>query len=197
MKLSDHVYYIDRTVSHVYVVISDHIVQIDAGIKNDFVKINNFYKSMNIKPEYILLTSGTYDHAGSLKAIYDEYSPEIYINKNDMDLVTKPRERKGFVSYIESKGISIDTVKNVFSYEKFNLNDFLVIDTPGYTSGSVSIFYKPEKALFTGDAATYGFRKLKVDMMFVNDQKDAELSLKKIEMMDFNSIYPAHGRIKR
>ncbi len=197
MKLSDHIYYIDKTVSHVYVVISENIVQIDAGIKNDFNKIKDFYKTMNLSPEYVLITSGTYDHTGALKDIYDEYSPEIYVNKKDMDLVTKSENKKGFLSYIESKGTSIDTVKDVISYEKFHLNDFSIIETPGYTDGSVSILYKPEKALFVGDSATYGFRNLKVDKMFVKNEQEADLSLKKIKMLDVNFIYSAHGKIKR
>jgi glyoxylase-like metal-dependent hydrolase (beta-lactamase superfamily II) len=32
------------------------------------------------------------------------------------------------------------------------LDDFVVIETPGHTRGHVSYFYRPEKALFAGDA---------------------------------------------
>ncbi|KAI4357033.1 hypothetical protein L6164_001008 [Bauhinia variegata] len=74
--------------------------------------------------------------------------------------------------------------------------DVQLIHTPGHTEGSVCLFYKPLKVLFTGDhVAMTESGKLSIferyNMCSVSMQLD---SIKKLLDLDFKWIIPGHGR---
>ena len=49
---------VPNTVVNVYVIrFQDLVIQIDAGIKTDADKIIDFYKNLDISPDYILITA--------------------------------------------------------------------------------------------------------------------------------------------
>ncbi|XP_020679528.1 uncharacterized protein LOC110097490 isoform X2 [Dendrobium catenatum] len=74
--------------------------------------------------------------------------------------------------------------------------EFDLIHTPGHTEGSVCLYYKPLKVLFTGDHfAKTGDSEFsifeQVNRVSVNMQLD---SLRKLLDLDFKWILPGHGR---
>ncbi|GAQ88104.1 metallo-beta-lactamase family protein [Klebsormidium nitens] len=72
-----------------------------------------------------------------------------------------------------------------------------LIHTPGHTAGCVSLFYKPHKALFTGDHLAYSRRQeglsifRGVNWYSVSKQID---SVRKLIPLDFLWLLPGHGR---
>lgn len=75
-------------------------------------------------------------------------------------------------------------------------SDFDLIFTPGHTEGSVSLFYKPLKALFTGDQLT-----VSTDNNLNPLEESSEYSvtrqvgsIQRLLQLDFLWILPGHGR---
>ncbi|KAH9323306.1 hypothetical protein KI387_017945, partial [Taxus chinensis] len=75
-------------------------------------------------------------------------------------------------------------------------SDFDIIFTPGHTKGSVSLFYKPLKALFTGDLlAVSTDNKLDILKECNNHSVKQQLDcIRHLLDLDFLWILPGHGR---
>uniref|UniRef100_A0A0D9VN02 Metallo-beta-lactamase domain-containing protein n=1 Tax=Leersia perrieri TaxID=77586 RepID=A0A0D9VN02_9ORYZ len=74
--------------------------------------------------------------------------------------------------------------------------DFELIHTPGHTEGSVCLFYKPLKALFTGDhvAKSEESDGLNLFRMYSKQSVGLQLdSLRKLLKLDFQWFLPGHG----
>lgn len=75
-------------------------------------------------------------------------------------------------------------------------DDFKLIHTPGHTEGSVCLYYKPLKVLFTGDhLANSAASKLTIHEMYNWQSVKLQLeSVRKLLDFDFEWILPGHGR---
>ncbi|CAL9151702.1 unnamed protein product [Musa hybrid cultivar] len=74
--------------------------------------------------------------------------------------------------------------------------DLKLIYTPGHTEGSVCLYYKPLKVLFTGDHL-YGSEESDLAFSVIYNQQSVSLQLKSIRKLldfDFEWILPGHGR---
>lgn len=74
--------------------------------------------------------------------------------------------------------------------------DFELIHTPGHTEGSVCLYYKPLKVLFTGDhLAKSGDSELDIYERYNRQSVSLQLkSVRKLLELDFHWILPGHGR---
>ncbi|ESQ53797.1 hypothetical protein EUTSA_v10025570mg [Eutrema salsugineum] len=73
--------------------------------------------------------------------------------------------------------------------------DIELIHTPGHTDGSVCLFHKPLKALFTGDHVTMSESGMSIFEQY--NHGSVPLQLKNVERLinlDFNWLIPGHGR---
>ncbi|VVB10535.1 unnamed protein product [Arabis nemorensis] len=73
--------------------------------------------------------------------------------------------------------------------------DIVLIHTPGHTKGSVCLFHKPLKALFTGDHLTMYESGMSIIELYNHCSVPLQLeSVEKLINLDFNWIIPGHGR---
>ncbi|KFK29965.1 hypothetical protein AALP_AA7G200400 [Arabis alpina] len=73
--------------------------------------------------------------------------------------------------------------------------DVELIHTPGHTEGSVCLFHKPLKALFTGDHVTMFESGMSIIDMYNHCSVPLQLeNIEKLINLDFNWIIPGHGR---
>ncbi|XP_031495944.1 uncharacterized protein LOC116261361 isoform X1 [Nymphaea colorata] len=74
--------------------------------------------------------------------------------------------------------------------------DFDLVHTPGHSCGSVCLFYKPLKVLFTGDhLARTAESELSIFEQYNKDSVATQLrSVSKLLDLDFRWILPGHGR---
>ena len=71
--------------------------------------------------------------------------------------------------------------------------DFEVMETPGHTPGHVAYYYRPERALFAGDAlAVIGGRVRFMARPVTLDLPAARTSMLKCLTKDIHAIYPGH-----
>ena len=184
---------VPNTVVNVYVIrYQDLVIQIDAGIKTDANKIIDFYKNLDISPDYILITAVDYLHVGALREIYDEYNPKIYVSKKEMGTMKNGPSLKGILE-IEGKGLRFEGIQQVYSYNKMDIDFLEVIGTPGYSMDNVSIYFKDKNSIFVGDSLTIKRNKIKLDSMFTQNMEMARSSLTKIKNFCPVIIFPSHG----
>lgn len=90
---------------------------------------------------------------------------------------------------------ALDEIKKYFKLEenvKSGIFDYEVIETPGHTSDSRSIYFKNEKVMFTGDFLFY--RSIGRTDLDTGSDIDMIKSLEKISKYpDDIIIYPGHG----
>uniref|UniRef100_A0A0E0GFA4 Metallo-beta-lactamase domain-containing protein n=1 Tax=Oryza nivara TaxID=4536 RepID=A0A0E0GFA4_ORYNI len=70
--------------------------------------------------------------------------------------------------------------------------DFELIHTPGHTEGSVCLFYKPVKALFTGDHVAKSEESDDLDLFLMYSKQSAGQHEKIVEV-NFEWFLPGHG----
>ena len=97
-----------------------------------------------LKPRYVLLTHGHYDHVGGVAALRDRYADiPVYVHEADTHLT--PQLSMGLQwthHYGEGDTLTMDGIT------------FHVLHTPGHTPGSVCL--QAEDALLTGDTLFAG-----------------------------------------
>ncbi len=118
---------------------------IDPGIETD--KIIGELTSRGLKPEYVLLTHGHFDHIYSCKELKD-MGAKIFITEVDAPKLLDNELCMGFFYNVNCQPVLPDGFlvegENEFLGEKFE-----VVFTPGHTSGSCVIIHDNE--IFTGD----------------------------------------------
>jgi glyoxylase-like metal-dependent hydrolase (beta-lactamase superfamily II) len=117
----------------------------------------------------ILLTHWHNDHAAGAQAIHAATSAPVYYHRGDEAQFTGTAGARGVRAWLSDrvpevgllvlfKGLLGEAVPRAVSATHFVqdgdvvLDDFEVIATPGHTRGHVSYFYRPDRALFAGDA---------------------------------------------
>ncbi|CAN8327269.1 unnamed protein product [Cochlearia groenlandica] len=73
--------------------------------------------------------------------------------------------------------------------------DIELVHTPGHTYGSVCLFYKPFKAIFTGDHIAMSESGMSIYEQYTQGSVSRQLeSVEKLINLDFNWLIPGHGR---
>ncbi len=140
----------------------------------------------------IVNTHGHFDHIGDdvfLKKIVE--SP-IACHWNDEGMLMNPRK----YTPLEFAHMVYPLTADIYLEDRKKLrcgrNTFVIIHTPGHTAGSICLYEKNEKKLFSGDtlfAGTHGRTDLGG-----NAEQMAE-SLKKLALLPPEAVvYPGHGK---
>ncbi len=197
MKITDNVDLIDGTMANSYVIQDGNdVILVDAGTKSSGRKIVDYFKKKNIKPTTVLITHYHPDHIGGLLMVYNEFKPEIYVPREEIDTVRGKSgivPARSFMSHLVA-GISRSApVEDVSPADTVKLPYIEVIPTPGHTPGSTSYFYRTDNVLFVGDAFSVKSGKAEINRSFTVDPALAEKSKEKILSMKGVKILPGHG----
>ncbi len=174
----------------------------------------------------IILTHGHIDHYGAARKIIAASGRDISLiaHKEDRVLVEHGLEvpRMQFIRYYRLMGVpmifqlSLQLLRWIFSSmaEPCSIDRFLaegntimmgdyeatVIETPGHTRGSISLYIEKEGILFPGDhilghITPNAFVMLETDFVLPRRMSQVEFydSLRKIEEIAPRIVYPAHG----
>lgn len=186
--------------SNCYIIIDEKICIIDTGftkyIRKKIFEILD--KTQKDKEIFIINTHCHYDHIGNDSKIFKKFpNTSVFISEYDKSTIINKDENK-VLNYLFGKKfpeIDIEMVKFVKNGMIINLGktNLEILHTPGHTYGSISIYEKESKSIFTGDLVF-------ADSIGRNDFVDsnAELqknSIEKILKTNFEILYPGHGRI--
>ena len=156
-------------------------VVIDPGAESG--NLLNYIEENKLTLRYILLTHGHFDHTMAVSELQEETDVPVYINSRD----TTPNAATSNHKFCSDK-----PVNHYSEGDRLMVGglEFAVIETPGHSSGSVTL--KCENALFTGDTL---FR----DSCGRTDIGDGSMnvlsdSLKKLNALEGDyEVYPGHA----
>jgi hydroxyacylglutathione hydrolase len=145
---------------YVYLVFGEKVYLVDSAVAGAGKIINEYIKSQDRKPEEItaiILTHSHPDHIGSAKSIKQKTNCSIYVHEAEVEWVEDTQKQfqerpiPDFLTLVEGP-VSVDEFLRDGSSLDFEEDIKLdIVHTPGHSKGSVSVLYRDESALFTGD----------------------------------------------
>jgi hydroxyacylglutathione hydrolase len=151
---------IERVV-YSFIILGDKIILIDSGVSGAETMIFNYIKKNGRDPKdvFMLILSHSHpDHLGSAKAIKETTGCIVAAHPGekhwieDTEQQFKERPVPGFHTLVGGP-VTVDRL--LVDEETLDLDGNIkckVIHTPGHSSGSISLFFEGEKAIFTADS---------------------------------------------
>jgi glyoxylase-like metal-dependent hydrolase (beta-lactamase superfamily II) len=171
---------------------------IDPGAEPD--RIIARLETLRLKPAFILLTHGHFDHIAAVPRLAAAFAPVIAIHREDAEYLgpgSYPVHCRSFsaaagnTAYIDALWEDMPAPAVLLS-EGDAIGPFQVLHLPGHTPGSIALYDERAKILFSGDTlfrGNYGRTDLPG-----GDQVKIMASLKRLFAMDKAvSVYPGHG----
>ena len=160
-------------------------VIVDPG--DDAEYIINKIQDLNLKPQFIVATHGHFDHVLAVTELKLAFNIPFLMHKNDLAIYKRTRRtNKYFV------GTDADPVldPDIFLKEGDIINNLRVIETPGHTPGSISLY--SNNFVFTGD--TLFKEAVGSTEHQYSSPGDLKKSLQKlIDLPKETTVYPGHG----
>ena len=151
---------VDRFV-YAYLIYGKKICLIDTGVASSKQVIFDYITGTGRKPEEIsrvILTHSHPDHIGAARAIQNETGCSIAAHAGekswieDVELQSRERPIPGFDSLVGGSVVIDRFLGDGDTIELENGLNLEVFHTPGHSGGSISLFLREDKALFSGDA---------------------------------------------
>ena len=181
--------------SNVYIINGKIPTIIDCGTglnhKELSKKINKIIEINSIKQ--IILTHEHYDHCGGAKKLFNEIenNPKIITHDKAADKIEKGESMFAQMLGGEMPKIKVDIRLNDNDEILIGDNSFRVIYTPGHSNGSICLYDKKTKSLFSGDTIfSYGSFG-RYDLPGGN-LKLLKKSIEKLSLMHVDNLYPGH-----
>jgi glyoxylase-like metal-dependent hydrolase (beta-lactamase superfamily II) len=189
------------------------VVLVDAGMDSggeDVMAGLNFIGATIGDIRGILLTHWHNDHAAGANMAQAQSGAPVYYHSGDEPYFTGRTGARGLRRWVSdlipewgvfvlAKGLLGEATPKPVTAQHFVrdgesvLDDFVVVETPGHTTGHVSYFYEPERALFAGDAlAVIGGRIRFMARPVTLDLEAARRSLEKCLKLQPKIICPGH-----
>ena len=178
---------------------------IDTGTPGKDEKVLTYLTSIGRKPSdisYIILTHPDADHSGSAAKLKALTGAQVGIGELDAPRLSgemKLKEASGFGGVMVGlfgSFMKVERLKpDIALKDGASVGPLTIIDTPGHTDGSISI-YKPSEAIFVGDLLrTDGDGKLKLASPNMSRDMDAvRRSTEKLSKLEFSMLLPGHGK---
>ncbi len=189
-----------------FLVTEEKLTLIDTGFGSsaphiiDFIhKIGRSEKEISL----IIITHNHPDHTGSLLKLKKTTHATIAVHKADIGSLPYG----GFTSKLLGRLARMGIGKNMY-LDTGNIDQPLsggetlpilgglqVINTPGHTPGSISLYSAKNKILFAGDLINHRHRQLRIPYHIINFNTDElKESVKLIAILDFETLCVGHGK---
>ncbi len=194
-----------------------HRVLFDSTIKDDrniAVLTDEIKKADGI--DTIILSHGHLDHAGAASILASEFDVPIYTAIEESERISSGIEMRmdrrinKILKVLDFFGFDKESTENerkklnfyksfmepidfFFNIDSFTDEEIEIIKLPGHTAGSIGIFAKEDKLLFSGDALLSEGISAFLDVeRLKNSLNDYLLSLERVEKLKPKSIYQGH-----
>jgi hydroxyacylglutathione hydrolase len=172
--------------SNVFILEDKTTVMVDAGLGLD-EHIVEYVKKKNLEIDLLINTHCHIDHIGG-----DRFFRTIAASEKDApDIETGSEKTVAEWVFPSFQGFPISKILlegDVVETGSFSLQ---VIETPGHTEGSICLYEKKTKSLFSGDTVFRdGIGRMDLP---TGSEDDMKASLKRLLGFDIGTIYPGHG----
>jgi len=180
-KITEKIFlYKDSTSCFTYLIDDEKKVLIDAGTFPD------------TQIDLVVITHCHFDHILFLNEIKQKFNCKIAVGKKDAKSVEKLNERT--LKYMSTKNlvpVKIDMRLKDGDMIKTGKYTFVVIETPGHTPGSISLYERNYKILFSGDA-WFGEDFRGKTIYPGGNENDSLNTLIKLKKLDIKFLLPGH-----
>lgn len=146
----------------------------------------------------VLLTHAHYDHIISLDAVRDHFQePPVYISEQEASWLGSPVDNlSGLPRHDDMADVTARPADHFYRYhQNYELAgfNFSVVPTPGHSWGSVSLIFRTDEIVFSGDALfceTIG----RTDLPTGNGQQLLDSIRRELfTLPNHYQVYPGHG----
>ena len=179
---------------NVYLVMDERPILVDAGMMAGPI-LKNIKKFIDpTKIEMIVLTHCHHDHSGAAPAIKEATGAKLLLSEKEVGCVGDDLASVAYLFGQQAPEYKVDEILKegmVLDIGKWKLE---VMETPGHSLGSLCLYEKNEKALFSGDTVFPDGNIGRTDMLGGNT---AELvrSIERLAKLDVKTMYPGHMEI--
>lgn len=191
------------------------LVLVDAGMDSGGADVEIGLRAVGLPTSAIravLLTHWHNDHAAGASAMRQASGAPVYYHRDDAPFLTRETAHTGFRGWMsdripewgvlvlakgllgEASPVAVEAAGLVSDGDE-PLEGFEVIETPGHTPGHVCYYYRPERALFAGDAlAVIGDRVRFMSRPVTPDLPAARDSMRRCLDRDIQLLCPGHRK---
>jgi len=177
-----------------YLILDEKNAVIDVGGDPSFL-ISRMEKYIDPDElDIIILTHGHFDHSGATGDLVKVTGAEVYFHKEELELINNPLTNGARL--FGMKFTPVNPSKLLEGGEIFNLGDVSleVIHTPGHSPGSICLYEKERKWLFSGDTV-FPFGNIGRTDLPGGNPKLLVQSIKKLTELEVEIMYPGHDTV--
>jgi hydroxyacylglutathione hydrolase len=179
---------------NVYLVLDERPILVDAGMMAG-PTLKNIKKYIDpTKIEMIILTHCHHDHSGAAPALKEATGAKILLSDKEVGCVGDDLTTVAYLFGQEAPEYKVDGLLAegmVIDLGKWKLD---VMETPGHSQGSICLYEKSEKILFSGDTVFPDGNIGRTDM-YGGDTTELVSSVERLTKLDVKTMYPGHMEI--
>jgi glyoxylase-like metal-dependent hydrolase (beta-lactamase superfamily II) len=179
---------------NVYLVLDERPILVDAGMMAG-PTLKNIEKYINPKKiKTIVLTHCHHDHSGAAPKLKEATGAKLLLSEKEVGCVGDDLTTVAYLFGMEAPEYQVDgTVSEgmMLDIGKWKLE---VMETPGHSEGSICLYEKTEKVLFSGDTVFPDGNIGRTDM-YGGDTIKLIKSIERLTGLDVKTMYPGHMEI--
>jgi glyoxylase-like metal-dependent hydrolase (beta-lactamase superfamily II) len=176
---------------NVYLVLDEKPILVDAGMMAG-PTLKNIKKFIDpAKIELIVLTHCHHDHSGAAPALKEATGARLMLSEKEVGCIGDELASVAYLFGQQAPEYKVDeTLKEgmVLDIGKWKLE---VMETPGHSTGSLCLYERTEKVLFSGDTVFPDGNIGRTDM-FGGSTKELVRSIQRLTELDVKVMYPGH-----
>jgi len=176
---------------NVYLVLDRRPILVDAGMMAGptLKNIKRFIDPTKI--ELIVLTHCHHDHAGAAPALKEATGARLMLSEKEVGCIGDELASVAYLFGQQAPEYRVDeTLKEgmVLDTGEWKLE---VLETPGHSQGSICLYERKQKVLFSGDTVFPDGNIGRTDM-FGGSTEDLVRSIQRLTELDVEIMYPVH-----
>ena len=176
---------------NVYLVLDEKPILVDAGMMAG-PTLKNIKKFIDpAKIELIVLTHCHHDHSGAAPALKEATGARLMLSEKEVGCIGDELASVAYLFGQQAPEYKVDeTLKEgmVLDIGEWKLE---VMETPGHSTGSLCLYERTEKVLFSGDTVFPDGNIGRTDM-FGGSTDELVRSIQRLTELDVKIMYPGH-----